>query len=203
VQISASVTPATTPAAGPSLGPAASPVALRIGRRGGLDSLWFGALTLLVAAAGLVSCAQLSPEPPARHKPVAAASSPRVAAAVPRPAEPAPVPKHKPVPPPELAPAAVAPPAPPTRPSVDPARLVGLTEQETLRLLGPPTGTAEVPPAKYWQYASSRCVLRVFFFMQMDTRDFRTLSYEITSANHDPVIDQQCVADFVAPAGRP
>jgi hypothetical protein len=118
--------------------------------------------------------------------------------------DPPPAPRHKPPAPARVASIPAAPStsndARPPSPSLDPARLVGLTEQETIRLLGAPTRTADQPPAKYWQYASRRCVLRVFFFMEMNSRDFRTLSYELKSVNNDPTVDQHCLADFVAQA---
>lgn len=168
------------------------------------NSLLWAALALVTAATGLVSCADrpVLPSPP----PARVVVSPPAAAVAPAP--PAPVPRHKPAPParpPAPVPAAPFSAAPGIQAdrSIDPARLVGLTELETLRLLGAPSRKADIPPAKYWQYASRRCVLRVFFFMEMDSRDFRTLSYELKSVNNDPAVDQQCLADFVAQAERP
>jgi hypothetical protein len=171
------------------------------------SSLFWCAMALVASAVGLVSCADQSAMPPHPPAPVAVAAVP--AAVVPPPSvAPAPVPRRKPAPSARTS-AAVAATAPfaatPERSaerSIDPARLVGLTEQETLRLLGAPSRKADAPPAKYWQYASRRCVLRVFFFMEMDSRDFRTLSYELKSVNNDPTVDQQCLADFVAQADR-
>lgn len=170
----------------------------------GVDSLFWGAMTLLAAAAGLVSCADRSVVPADQPTQVAVAPVPAIVAVAPA-VTPAPVPRHKPPPPARTSAAAAAAPLPldgPADRSIDPARLVGLTEQETLRLLGVPSRKADAPPAKYWQYASQRCVLRVFFFMEMDSRDFRTLSYELKSVNNDPTVDQQCLADFVAQAER-
>jgi hypothetical protein len=92
--------------------------------------------------------------------------------------------------------ASAAPAAPPT----DPRTLVGMDEQAISRLLGEPTWTEDVPPAKYWQYATQSCVLRVFFFMEMTTRNFRALSYELTSSDDAPNVDEQCFAQLLAQA---
>lgn len=84
--------------------------------------------------------------------------------------------------------------------STDPRRLVGMDEKTIVGLLGEPTWTEDVPPAKYWQYATQSCVLRVFFFMEMTTQDFRALSYELTSSDDAPNVHEQCFAQLLAQA---
>lgn len=81
-----------------------------------------------------------------------------------------------------------------------PKALVGLDEQATVRLLGEPSWTEDVPPAKYWQYATPSCVLRVFFFMEMTTQNFRALSYELTSSDDAPNVHERCFAQLLAQA---
>lgn len=78
--------------------------------------------------------------------------------------------------------------------------MVGLDEQATVRLLGEPSWTEDVPPAKYWQYATPSCVLRVFFFMEMTTQNFRALSYELTSSDDAPNVHERCFAQLLAQA---
>ncbi|HYE52342.1 MAG TPA: hypothetical protein VEB20_22290 [Azospirillaceae bacterium] len=176
----------------------------------GADGLLTCAVALIAAGGLLVSCAEPGPAPsPDVNAPRMAAGSAgatQVAAAAPRPVPPVPRPKPKPpvaVPAaPSVQPAAVATLAPPPVPvpDFDPNRLVGLTEQETLRLLGQPAWTEENPPAKTWRYSSRGCVLRVFFFMEMTSRDFRSLSYELTSTDNEQHVDQQCLSQFLAQA---
>jgi len=194
--------------------------AVRRGR--GLDSLHGCAVGLLVAAGLLVSCADRAGETPLVTR----------AGGIPdtdpghRPELNTPIPRSKPTPPP-LAVALMSPPSDLSRPAdpvqdvalvpggqtdfetssppeegLDPKHLVGLTERETLRLLGEPTRTEEKPPAKTWAYTNDRCVLRVFFFMETTTRDFRTLSYELISRDEQPHVAQQCFAELVAQAGH-
>jgi hypothetical protein len=78
------------------------------------------------------------------------------------------------------------------RPRATPDALVGLDEPAMRRLLGEPTWTQDLPPARYWQYATRSCVLRVFFFLEMDTQRFRALSYELKSTDDAPHVDEQC-----------
>jgi len=121
------------------------------------------------------------------------------------------VPPSAPLPEPLPAPAEALPPAlPPSLPLASsphavpehpgPKALVGLDEQATVRLLGEPSWTEDVPPAKYWQYATPSCVLRVFFFMEMTTQNFRALSYELTSSDDAPNVHERCFAQLLAQA---
>jgi len=121
------------------------------------------------------------------------------------------VPPAAPLPEPLPAPAEALPPAlPPSLPPTagphnvpehsGPKALVGLDEQATVRLLGEPSWTEDVPPAKYWQYATPSCVLRVFFFMEMTTQNFRALSYELTSSDDAPNVHERCFAQLLAQA---
>jgi hypothetical protein len=121
------------------------------------------------------------------------------------------VPPAAPLPEPLPAPAEALPPAlPPSLPlkgaapgapeHPGPKALVGLDEQATVRLLGEPSWTEDVPPAKYWQYATPSCVLRVFFFMEMTTQNFRALSYELTSSDDAPNVHERCFAQLLAQA---
>jgi hypothetical protein len=81
---------------------------------------------------------------------------------------------------------------PEMRPKATPETLVRLDEQAMRRLLGEPTWTEDQPPVRYWQYATRSCVLRVFFFLEMDTQRFRALSYELKSTDDAPHVDEQC-----------
>lgn len=188
------------------------------GGKRGVRGLSLCAVPLVLSAALLGACTDYLSRQPA---PVTTArvEAPRAQAPVPK-AKPTPprqraeAPPRKPAVPAEtpdgtqtaaLTPAAILPeaPRPPAVERFDPRGLVGLTEQETIRLLGQPTAIQENPPAKTWQYATGRCELRVHLFMEMTTRSFRTLSYEMNSTDEKTDVDQQCLAELVAQAWRP
>jgi hypothetical protein len=172
----------------------------------------------------LSACATPKPDPTPAPKP-----SPPVATAPQAlvPATPVPKPKPKPKPPvprpaakppvvtsdsaPQVAALPSAPPvelAPePARPAFDPDRLIGLTEQQAEAALGQPGRVEESPPSRTLHYAEGRCVLRLHLFMEMTSRSFRTLSYDLNSTGVGPDVVQQCrdwlQARFRAPAGGP
>ena len=95
-------------------------------------------------------------------------------------------------------------PVPPPRESEDvPAGLAAVVgyDQDAVRdLLGDPIWVEEIPPALSWQYASDQCVLRVLFFMEVTTRNFRVLSYDVTSDDDAIDVDQRCLSALVAQA---
>lgn len=66
-----------------------------------------------------------------------------------------------------------------SRPDLDPERLIGLSLVEAEALLGEPALQDEKPPAKVWTYNAQSCVLSIFFYADISTKDFRALTYEI------------------------
>jgi|GEM_PF-1816860 len=80
--------------------------------------------------------------------------------------------------------------------------IVGYDETTVAELLGAPDSSEDDPPARVWQYASENCVLDVYFYMELSTRNYRVLSYELDSAHDAPDVEQQCITELVD-AGRP
>jgi len=64
---------------------------------------------------------------------------------------------------------------------LDPKSLVGLNFEQMQSLLGEPNGRGDRPPGKVWTYSTDSCVLNVFFYADINTREFRALTYEIDS----------------------
>lgn len=62
----------------------------------------------------------------------------------------------------------------------DPDLLVGLDFDGTKALLGDPALQLEQPPAKVWAYNGAGCMLNVFFYLSVDDKVFRVLTYEVT-----------------------
>lgn len=70
--------------------------------------------------------------------------------------------------------------------------LVGLREQELVNLLGIPNETVSRPPARIWRYSHARCHLNVSFYPDVQTREFRILSYEVTGNDGTDQGKRQC-----------
>jgi len=104
----------------------------------------------------------------------------------------------KPVPPPP--PPSPPPPLPEKKPdaaaaaSIDPKQLVGLGFRDTENLLGSPTKEEEKPPAKIWTYSNEECELDIFFYSDINTREFRALTYEIKDKQATGGSDDRCLA---------
>ncbi len=80
------------------------------------------------------------------------------------------------------------------------ASVVGFDQDAVRNLLGDPIWVQEIPPALSWQYASDACVLELLFFMEVTTRNFRVLSYDVTSDDDAIDVDQRCLSTLVAQA---
>ncbi len=76
--------------------------------------------------------------------------------------------------------------------------LVGYDEQNVTRLLGEPNRREDDPPAQVWHYASGNCALDLYFYMELSTRTYRVLSYEVTSDHDARDVQQQCIAELFA-----
>lgn len=58
-----------------------------------------------------------------------------------------------------------------------PPRLVGLSEKETVDLLGQPAEESAAPPGKVWVYRASGCQLSVHLFPDMERGGFYALDF--------------------------
>jgi hypothetical protein len=137
----------------------------------------------------LVACSSLFPEE--RSYPVATAEPAKPVAPEPPPTPPSsrPLPEHKPG----------ATNGEATTAELDPKALVGLGFRETEALLGTPTRQEERPPAKIWTYESGDCVLSIFFYADINTREFRALTYELKEnySTNDGGAANQCLSHWM------
>lgn len=111
----------------------------------------------------------------------------RVTATSARPAQPT-APRPAPAPaasdPPAIAyaPPARAPVKPVITKNLEPAKLMGLTYDDTEAAAGKPVETREEPPATVWRYQTEDCVIDVFFYMDLATKQFRAVAYDVKPA---------------------
>jgi len=128
-----------------------------------------------------------------RAVPVAPAPQPVEASEAPP--QPPPAPKASP-PLPQQKPTTVAA-VPPPAAGQDPKQLVGLGFRETEALLGIPTKQEEKPPAKVWTYSGTECELNIFFYADINTREFRALTYEVKGTQATGGNEDQCLAQLM------
>lgn len=127
-------------------------------------------------AALLAACSS-----PAGRLPWSDSDSPPAAPAQQARLEPVPESHARPAPRPRAAiPRAAAKPAPEHPPADRPLetpKLVGLSEAETVALLGPPAEQAEQAPGKVFTYRMGGCALAVHLFPDMDAGGYFALDY--------------------------
>ncbi len=79
--------------------------------------------------------------------------------------------------------------------------IVGFDRSDMITLFGEPSWVEEVPPALSLQYGTENCTLNVFLFMELSTRNFRVLSYDVTTSGNAAVDaasrDQRCFGELV------
>ncbi len=76
--------------------------------------------------------------------------------------------------------------------------VIGLTEKSLVGWLGEPANRREQSPARIWRYAGAGCTLDVFLFLDLVSREFRALSYEVKGTTND---DQRCLEPVFAGRG--
>jgi hypothetical protein len=79
----------------------------------------------------------------------------------------------------------------------DPDHLVGLSETDALRLLGKPKAKADTPPSRVWTYSSTSCDLRLFFYPEIGSTSYRTLTYEIDDRDPTDSSRRSCVGGLL------
>jgi hypothetical protein len=146
-----------------------------------------------IALMALSGCASPTPPPPPASTPAAqdASSAGPIALVVPpsqAPVKPAPVKRHDD----HKATAASA----AVPPSAAPVQLVGMDEGAVQALLGTPSTVEDHAPGKTWRFRKHECVLSVALYPDVQTRVFRTLSYEVTSDEHNAGAKQLCETKF-------
>jgi len=79
-----------------------------------------------------------------------------------------------------------------------PLNLVGLDEHQLEAVLGPPTEQEDRSPAKTWRYRNGKCIVDLALYPDVETRVFRTLSYEVTTGEDTAAEERLCLAELRA-----
>jgi hypothetical protein len=154
--------------------------------------MWRHVSLSILAVALVAGCQVDKPAPPVAPAPAETAAAPEPPPAPPPPPETVPLPAQKPA---QVATTAPAPAPAPAGP--DPKQLVGLDFTRTRNLLGPPTKQEEKPPAKVWVYSGTECDLTIFFYADINTREYRALTYEFRNHEATEGTDDQCLAHLM------
>jgi hypothetical protein len=85
---------------------------------------------------------------------------------------------------------------PGTAASPTPVQLVGMNEGDVQALFGAPSLVEDHAPGKTLRFRKHDCVLSVALYPDVQTRVFRTLSYEVTSDDHNAGAKQLCETKF-------
>ena len=70
----------------------------------------------------------------------------------------------------------------PSQPSPE-IKLVGLSRDQAVDLLGRPADEREAAPAKIWEYRTGECVLDVYFYLDVARNEFYALHYDVRAAS--------------------
>ena len=155
--------------------------------------MWRYASLSIPILAVVTGCQMFEKPAPVATAPTQTVAAPEPPPAPPPPQQPAPLPAEKPA---QLATTTMTPVAAPP-PGPDPKQLVGLDFDQTQHLLGVPARQEEKPPAKVWVYNGTNCDLTIFFYADINTREFRALTYEIKNHQATEGTDDQCLAQLM------
>jgi len=81
---------------------------------------------------------------------------------------------------------------------IEPDRLVGMTHDEVRQLIGDPALVADRPPATVWGYRSVACALEIYFYLDVGSKTFRALTYQMKSENGEVVAPPLCLGQIRA-----
>jgi hypothetical protein len=84
----------------------------------------------------------------------------------------------------------------PEEPEETPVNLVGLNPEQLETLLGSPGSTEQQGPDHRWVYRSGNCTLSVSLYANVDTREFHSLSYEVSGDDRTEQGIHHCLAQL-------
>ena len=72
-------------------------------------------------------------------------------------------------------------------------KVVGLTQAETVSVLGAPNAQWDRPPAKVWHYQGPDCAIDVFFYLDVSRNEFSALRYTTVGSDATAATSQNCL----------
>lgn len=74
--------------------------------------------------------------------------------------------------------------------------LVGLDQTQVAQVLGPPMSETDKAPGKVWRYWNSRCTVDVSLYLDVHSRAYRVLAYEVTNHDYSAGGRGKCLAEL-------
>jgi hypothetical protein len=152
---------------------------------------WLLDVAAVWIALGLSSCASFRDDTVSR--PVAETPPPPPVVMTP---PPVPRPTRKPPAPLRVPKSKPAPPA--TQDEVnEPKRLIGLDQSQTAQWLGEPDQRIDGLPATIWRYLTRNCQVDVYFYLDLQGRQWQVLHFDVTSDYIDGRRSERCFRQIV------
>ncbi|SLN58419.1 hypothetical protein OCH7691_02570 [Oceanibacterium hippocampi] len=82
-----------------------------------------------------------------------------------------------------------------------PEWLRGMGEEDVVLLFGEPESKETLEGSRLWQYSADDCVLNLFFYMDIDSGDYRALAWEIETGDDDDETKKRCLDRFAHRTG--
>jgi len=79
---------------------------------------------------------------------------------------------------------------------IDPQELLGLTEAGMRTLLGEPAEVRPEPPALIWSYASPACAVDLYFYLELASATYKTVTFEVTPKGPRGLSGGACLASL-------
>lgn len=76
-------------------------------------------------------------------------------------------------------------------------QLIGLSPEQAVQRLGEPAQESFEAPARIWQYNATICTLRLVFYRDILSEQYRTLSYQFIPDEKNADTQRRCLADIV------
>jgi len=74
--------------------------------------------------------------------------------------------------------------------------LVGMNQTQVAKVLGPPMSETDKAPGKVWRYWNSRCTVDVSLYLDVHSRAYRVLAYEVTNHDYSAGGRDACLAEL-------
>ena len=79
--------------------------------------------------------------------------------------------------------------------------LIGIEPVDAMGLLGVPEDIRDDPPAQVWAYQRDGCRLEIYFYLDLESDNLRSLTYELEAGEPSEAARQACLTRLLTPEG--